>query len=322
MLIGSLLVLALQVDPTLEAQKAFDALKLPKAEALAQQAIQDGGLDTKQFVRMLEIRALSAALQKRSTAKELFAFLLAVSPSYALPAKFGPRARTPFLEAKASVDAIELRATPKPELTRCIASIEDPLKFAADAVPLLQGSAEVLKPVAINAQQVAFDVPKGVDGCAMTLRDRYGNALRRFPDEGFWPMASKPEPVPVVLEPRLQVEPSPAPSKEVPTTASVQAPAAVVASGPGWRIASIVLGVLAVGASAGAVAFGLMSQQPRRTFETLRFDAEGRVTNLSQVDANQITAAAVQQAFWANVCWVAAGVLAAGAGTTLVASFL
>jgi hypothetical protein len=323
----ALVVVALfsnQVNPTQTAVEALENLHLAEADASAANAIRTGSLDPTQYAQMLEVRAITALLRKRpSEAKDLFIMLLALVPGYSLPQRYGPKARTLYVEAKYQGEKaqVDVEAVPsKPG--ELVLKLRDPFKYVVDVEVLASlGSAEVSdrRPASEvdGAGILRFSVPKEVHAWRVVLRDRYGNGIARFPtDETRWPL-EQPGRDDLSLERAVSAPPEAAAVTQRPTlpeTASQSQPM------PGVRVAAIALASAAIVALAVAIGFGVNSLEPSRIRDGFRLDDDGRVTNITQRDAFQAAAQAAQSALIANILFGVAGLLGISGVTSFIVS--
>ncbi len=314
-----------------KAKSAFDELQYAKAESEAQRAIRSGQLKVPQLRSMLEISAVSMAMQKRgSSAKDVFSYLLSVFPGYQVPSQFGPKVRAPFLEAKLASQATRVQLTNRsaPTDSACTVVITDPFKYVETiSVVLVDGQSETAFEKSgtemTHDQPMSFPGPKSVSGCRVDLKDRYGNVVAQFPEGGgTWPL-NVPVPKPEVVQDTSIRNPNlPKASADPLLTRPEPGPVVEQSSGKTLpRVLAVVAGVIAVGAFTGAAVLGDASKAPDRIASKVESDASGRVTSLSQVRADELVKQSAQQALLANVLFGIGGASAAGGAVALGFSF-
>jgi hypothetical protein len=332
MLVMLLMVVASNAEASAAAKAAFEELQYAKADAEASKAIRAGSLDASQFADMLEIRAVSAAMTKKSAAaKDLFNYLLSVAPSYQLPAQFGPRVRTPFLEAKTQSTSTRVQAINRSANTDtdCSVSVVDPLNYVDEvAVTLTAGVAKTVssrKSTEFEADRpMLFKGSKSTDGCAVELKDRYGNVLAVAPEAGSkWTLGVVvPPPEDAMKDIRLKEPALREPNALDQRLAEPNVEAKPQASGsPALKVIGVVAGVAAAGAFVGAGIMGYRSQELDRTFLRVNRDSAGRISSVSQASVADLTKTSKEQATVANALFITGGVLAAGGILSFALSF-
>lgn len=292
------------VDLVNRAQSLVDDFKCSQAEGVLDQALASPGLKLPQYLQALELRGVCACMLKKAPrAQESFRRLAVSDPERTLPAQYGPRIRTPFMEAKAwAIEQGPIRLVTRPATTGETMSFElhDPLgtvrgvrlSYRADPAELPMTVTASIEPSPEKPRAMEIEVPSGkeVFWWAVALNERGSEVYAVGQPDA--PQIYSPA-VPFQAVPRLQTARS--------------------ASKPAHTLRKVSLGLLGGAAVAGAAGayFGHQSQKAQRTLDDAQRDSEGRITSITQVQGFAITDRARRQAHWANAMFISAGVLAA-----------
>lgn len=306
--LGLLWCLAAHAAPSrkvADAQKLVDDLDYEGALKLLDAAEKTEGNDRATLQQLYTLQGIVfGTLGKEAKTRDAFRKLLLIAPEATLPADLPPRVRTPFFEAKdwASTNG-PLLAVPSSELSGgLVRSVKvlvekDVLRLARSVRFHLKSNGveqTTAAPLAAN-QAVALVGKPAVSWWAEVLNERggvvqeLGSAQQPREDSAAAPLAGTPP--------------------------SVEGAAPV--SG-GWRrpVGLAALGAGAVAAGIGVV-FGLQASDARERVNGAERDELGRVTSISQRDAQALETSARSQAVIANVLFTVGGGLAA-AGVVLI----
>lgn len=293
-----------------EAQRLVEDLDFEAALKVLDAAEKTEGNDRATLKEIYTLQGIAfGTLGKEAKTRDSFRKLLLIAPEATLPSDLPPRVRTPFFEAKDWVSTNgPLLAVPSAELSEgLVRSVKvlmqkDVLRLARSVrFHLKSGSADqtIDAPLASN-QAVALVGKPAVTWWAEVLNERGGvlvelGSARQPRDDGV-----------VAAAPVVTAAPPP----------SVELPAPV--TGGGWRRP---VGIAAVGAGAVAAGVGLIlgvqASDARRRVTNADRDELGRVTSISQRDAQALETTSRSQAVIANVLFGVGGGLAA-AGVVLI----
>lgn len=305
------LVATLSVAPAeLKTAEALMAkYKYAEAQAALKKARAAKGLDRASLLRILELQGIAAGQQRQAgPAKDAFTELLVLDPSHKLGEDFAPRVSTPYLEAASSVaesGALEIKQLqPTAKDGRVVAlNVEvpkDPLKQARTLVlhVLISGSWQLR-----NAPLEGGKASTAVDGTEVQWW------AELFGDNEAQLVVLGSESAPLVATPpapMVSATPPPPPSPVVDPVIGKSS-----SSGGGVRTASyFVVGGAAVAAGVGAY-FGIKSSSALASINGATRDADGRITGITEREAQTRGVQAAADGTVANVLFVSAGALAA-----------
>ncbi len=305
-----------------KAELLMQDLRYVQAEPVVEAAFRAEGLSRNDYIKVLEFRGVCASmLKKLARAKETFKILAAVDPQHELPAQYGPRARTPFREAKAWVAEhgdLRLDAVPTAARDTLLLSLQNPLGIAS-TVRIewrVHGAPEVKRQeFTLATHQAKFSdrlEVRVLDGQHIewwgSVFNHRGSALLN---------------VGASSDPRTLNAPSPVQllSDQNPMNPLALRPEGGVAGQPAIRyrptlrwVAYSATGLAAVSAGAGAW-FGYRSKASARALEEIQYDASGRIVSTTQREAFAIVQQSRSDATRANVLFISSAVLAlAGVG--------
>lgn len=289
------------------------------------------GNDRDTLIRILELQGVVAGtLRKSDRSRERFKEMLALDPEHRLTGDYAPRVTTPFFEAKSwaaknpplKVVPASPRARPGRLERVAVSLLNDPLsmarkvrfhiqvdggKWTAWDIPPHEGGAEV----GVDAEALSWfaEVLGDRDAILASLASELAPIPERAPPaEGkvasTGPKLAPPPPPPLVRVPDAK----PGTGSQASTTAKPDGSRFGVAP---W----IVMGAGAASALGGGV-FALSYRSERNKFEGAARDGQGRITGMTQKDAQALEQRAQTDAMAANILFVGAGVLLA-TGLTL-----
>ena len=291
--------------PTLsEAKKLIDDLELESALKALDAAEKAEGNDRATLEEIYTLQGIAyGTLGKEAKTRDSFRKLLLIAPEATLPADLPPRVRTPFFEAKDWAGTNALVATPGADLgdgqVRSVRVVveKDVLRLARSVrfhfkVNGVDQPVEV--PLRAGKAQVTVGKPAAT-WWAEVLNEREG----------------------VLIELGTAEQPREEWTGVAPTSAVPQVETEGAVTG-GWRrpvgIAVLSAGVVAAGVG---VVMGVQANTARSKVNTAIRDEQGRVTSLTQRDAQAVEVNARSQATVANVLFGVGGGLAA-AGVVLI----
>jgi len=283
-----------------EARKLIDDLELEAGLKALDAAEKTEGNDRATLKEIYLLQGIAfGTLGKEAKTRDSFRKLLMIAPEATLPADLPPRVRTPFFEAKEwSSTNGPLLAVPSAELgeglVRSVKIVmeKDVLRLARTARFHLEvnGVAQTVD-VPLTAGKAIAPVGKdSVRWWAEVLNERGGVVKELAPrQDGVAPVA-------VVQTPGVEAQPTLG----------------------GWRRPTgiAVLGAGAVAAGIGVV-LGVQANDARNKVTNATRDELGRVTSLTQRDAQALETSAQSQATIANVLFGVGGALGA-AGLVLI----
>ncbi len=291
--------------PTLsDAKKLIDDLELESALKALDVAEKAEGNDRATLKEIYTLQGIAyGTLGKEAKTRDSFRKLLLIAPEATLPADLPPRVRTPFFEAKDWAGTNALVARPG-------ADLGDGQVRSVKVV--------VEKDVLRLARSVRFHFKvNGVDQpVEVPLRAGKAEVTVGKPATTWWAEVLN-EREGVLLELGTAEQPREEWTGVAPTSAvpKVEHEGSVV---EGWR-RPVGIAVLCAGVVGGAVGvvMGVQANDARNKVNTATRDEQGRVTSLTQRDAQALETNARSQATVANVLFGVGGGLAA-AGVVLI----
>jgi hypothetical protein len=262
-------------------------------------------------LRILELQGITAAsLGQPARSQAALRQLFVLKPDYPMRRDYAPRVMTQVFEARAwassrgALKVEELEPEIKGEVVRSVG-----VKVTADPMTMVRGVRlsvrtgngawkSQLVPLADDQAKVAAAV-REVEWFAEVLGER--NRVLVMIGDAKNPRLAK------VAEP---VAAAPAVVQQAPAAGQVTGKAP--SSAPAFlRPTSYVLGGLAVLSVAGGTYFGLSSADARKQLTSPTLDEQGRVSGLTQVEADSLNKTMQRDAVIANSLFVAGGVMAA-----------
>ncbi len=286
-----------------EAKRLIDDLELESALKALDAAEKTEGNDRATLHEIYTLQGIAyGTLGKEAKTRDSFRKLLLIAPEATLPADLPPRVRTPFFEAKDWAATNALVVKPFAELGEGevlwvkVVVEKDVLRLARSVRFHFKGSQTVEVPLTGGKAQAPVGKPTAT-WWAEVLNERKGvlvelGSARSPRDEG------------------TVVAPIPA-GREVES----EGPVAVTLA---WR-RPVGIGVLCAGVVAAGVGvvMGVQANEARNKVNSAARDEQGRVTSLTQRDAQALEVSARGQATVANVLFGVGGGLAA-AGVVLI----
>ncbi|MBL8955398.1 MAG: hypothetical protein JNK82_31780 [Myxococcaceae bacterium] len=284
----TLLALLLTAAPLDVARKAVEELRCPEAFAALDELDAATGLNIADNVARLELRAVCLGVQKKPQAAEkVFRELVWVSPGAKISDEYGPRVRTPFLEARAFIEeqaGLSAREVTLDETKTHLTFPRDPLNLIARIeVRWRRGAEELVFEPKLPATEAPAPWKPG-EATAAVARI-YGAKSRLISTVELDP---KLPPAPAAAV----VEPAPAP----------QSPRFRPAMWSFFALAAVSLGT--------GIAFDVRSYDADRALGSAQRDGEGRITNLDQRDAFALEQRVKTDAAVRTGLYVTAGVFA------------
>ena len=288
-----------------EAKSLIDDLELESALKALDAAEKTEGNDRATLHEIYTLQGIAyGTLGKEAKTRDSFRKLLLIAPEATLPADLPPRVRTPFFEAKDWAATNALVVKPSAELgdgevlwVKVVVE-KDVLRLARSVRFHFKGSETVEVPLTGGKAQAPVGKPAAT-WWAEVLNERKGVVVElgsaRSPREEGTGVA------PISVE------------REVESEGPV-----VVAVAGAWR-RPVGIGVLSAGVVAAGVGvvMGVQANEARNKVNTATRDEQGRVTSLTQRDAQALEVSARSQATVANVLFGVGGGLAA-AGVVLI----
>lgn len=283
--------------------------KYPEAQAALKKARATKGIDRASLLRILELQGIAAGQQRQAeAAKAAFTELLVLDPNHKLGEDFAPRVSTPFLEASSSVaetGSLEIKQLlPTAKDGRVVAlNIEvpkDPLKHVRSLVfHFSSANGWQTRPATLDGGKASVSVDGTEVQWWVELFGENEAQLVLLGSESAPLVATPPAPM-------VSATPPPPPSPGVDPIVGKS-----TSSGGGVRTASyFVVGGAAVAAGVGAY-FGIRSSTALGSITSATRDADGRITGITEREAQTRGAQAAADGTIANVMFVSAGALAA-----------
>lgn len=263
---------------------------------------------------------VAATMKNAARAREAFKALVNLDPSRKLTGRYTPRVLSSFYEAKASAEGtgpltLEATADVEPGAVKQLAfEVRDDVldRVATVVIHLEQGTGD----------WKVIELPRS--GGSVACQGERARWWAELLNARGWVLQSigdattprqvaapakpaEPEPTP----PAADVAPPPSPSPPAAATVSTEPAPPPPMPSPRFRGAAVALGVVgALGLGAGGV-FGYLASSERQRITAAEADADGVVQGLTRQAALGIDRNAQLYALVADVCFAAAGVLAA-----------
>lgn len=298
--------------PDLKTAEALMAkYKYAEAQAALKKARAAKGLDRASLLRILELQGIAAGQQRQAgPATAAFTELLVLDPTHKLGEDFAPRVSTPFLEASSSVaetGALELKQLPPGTRDGRVVALnvevpKDPLKLTRSLVfHFMLGGAWQTKTATLDAGKASVSTDAGEPEVKFWVE--------LFGDNEAQLVVLGSESAPVLATPPAPMVSATPPPPPTPVVEPIVTKAA--SSGGGVRTASyFVLGGAVVAGGVGAF-FGIRNSTTLGSITGATRDADGRITGLTEREAQTRGAQAATDGAIANVMFVSAGALAA-----------
>lgn len=309
-----------------QARKLVSDLKFAEAAALLDTLEAEPSLTPDESVAVLELGGVvHATLHHPERALALFQKMFSLDPAHQLTEQYAPRVMTPYYQAKswlreAGGPLTFTRAAPASSGTEYTALRfvvkHDALRLATQVRVHWRASAGEWRTVVVAAGPLVDVAVKGAAieswaellGAGARVWKRLDSEAAPFRDVPSQPAAAAPKPTAKLTPP--PIEPPPVPPLVVAPQPAARPSAAKIV---GYVLAGLGAATLGVGAS-----FGISSSMARAQFRDSPVDANGRSTQYTLRQAEELSRQVQQQAFIANTLFGVGGGLVLGGVVTWI----